>query len=223
MSRTRIKICGLRHPEQVAAVAAAGADAVGLVFYPPSPRSIDVRQAAALLRELPPFVTSVGLFVDPSVQQVEQTLSGVPLGLLQFHGDETADFCAAFGLPYIKAIKIEVGGTAEQASQRCNDTMNAHPQAQGFLLDSSVVGASGGTGKTFDWQQVPAEFWSKVILAGGLGPGNVADAVTRYRPYAVDVSSGVESAPGEKDPARVREFIEAVRRADARLKIETPV
>ncbi len=216
MSRTRIKICGLRHIDQLAAVVAAGADAVGLVFYAASPRAVDLQQASQLVRSLPPFVTPVGLFVDASVQEVEQTLAVVPLGLLQFHGDEPAEYCSGFGLPYIKAIKIAIDGDAEQAARQCNEAIESHPDAQGFLLDSAVVGTAGGTGRAFDWQQVPSEHWRRVILAGGLDAGNVAGAIAQYRPYAVDVSSGVESVPGEKDAGKVREFVEAVRRADAR-------
>ena len=212
MSRTRIKICGLRHAEHLAVAVEAGADAVGLVFHPSSPRAIDIPAAAQLLRHMPALVTAVGLFVDADARQVEQTLAEVPLGLLQFHGDESAEYCSSFGLPYIKAIKIAVEG--DDAAQRCAEAIERHPHASGFLLDSAVAGVSGGSGRRFDWQQVPPQHWRRMILAGGLDADNVEAAVKQLQPYAVDVSSGVESAPGTKDPVKIRAFIDAVHRAD---------
>lgn len=206
MSRTRIKICGLTRPEDVRAAVEAGADAIGLVFYPPSPRAVDVERAAALAALLPPFVTAVGLFVNPAPAQVAEVLARVPLQLLQFHGDESEADCARYGRPWIKAARMRPGvDLLEFAS--------CHPRASGILLDAFVDGYGGG-GRTFDWALIPAGFGRPLVLSGGLDPDNVGEAVRRVRPWAVDVSSGVESAKGIKDAAKIAAFIAGVRDAD---------
>lgn len=204
--RTRIKICGItREPDALAAVA-AGADAVGLVFHPPSPRHLDPARAQTISAVIPPFVQRVGLFMNPEPSLVRHILETVDLDLLQFHGDEPADFCTAWGRAYIKAVPM--GNGAEPLTY-----MRGHPQARGFLLDSHAPGGPGGTGRTFDWSRTPTDAERPLILAGGLNPENVGEAVRRTRPYAVDVSSGVESAPGVKDPARIQAFCERAMRA----------
>lgn len=206
MSRTRIKICGLTRPEDVRAAVEAGADAVGFVFYPPSPRALDAERAAALAALLPPFVTAVGLFVNPESAQVAEVLARVPLQLLQFHGDESEADCARYGRPWIKAARMRPGvDLLEFAS--------CHPRASGILVDAFVDGYGGG-GKTFDWSLIPAGFGRPLVLSGGLDADNVGEAIRRVRPWAVDVSSGVESARGIKDAAKIAAFIAGVRNAD---------
>lgn len=202
---TRIKICGITRSEDALVCAHAGADAIGLVFYPPSPRHVVAAQAAAIARALPPFVTTVGLFVNPAMEQVEAVLSEVHLDVLQFHGDEPPEFCAGFGVPYLKAIRVKAGVDLVQCAIR-------YQQAQGLLLDAYVEGTPGGTGKSFDWGLIPAGLPLPVILSGGLSPANVADAIRRVRPWAVDVSSGVEASKGIKDVAKIAAFIEGVRK-----------
>jgi len=201
--RTRIKICGITRPEDAQAAVRLGADAIGLVFYSASPRAVTIEQAQAIVAALPPFVTTVGLFVDAPLEQVSTTLQGVPLGLLQFHGHETPDDCAAFGRPYIKAVRMrpEVDLAAEALR---------YSTAQGLLLDTYQPGTPGGTGAAFDWGRVPAGLAKPVILAGGLTPQNVATAVRSVRPYAVDVSGGVEQAKGIKDAEKIAAFIREV-------------
>lgn len=205
--RTRIKICGITRPEDAALACDLGADALGLVFYPRSPRCVSVVQARAVLRAKPPFVTAVGLFLDPTPEQVRETLRQVPLDLLQFHGDECPADCERFGPPYIKAVPM--GGQTDVRAYA-----GSHPGARALLLDSHAVGQAGGTGAAFDWSRWPQALDRPLILAGGLHPGNVAEAILRLRPYAVDVSSGVESAAGVKDPQRLAEFFKEVRRVD---------
>ncbi|WJW76836.1 phosphoribosylanthranilate isomerase [Thiohalobacter sp. IOR34] len=201
--RVRVKICGITRPEDARAAAEAGADALGLVFYARSPRAVTAEQAAALCAGLPPFVTSVGLFVDPAAEEVRRVLEGVPLDLLQFHGDEPADFCRQFGRPYLKALAMrpDVDIAARVAD---------YPDAAGILLDAWHPAVPGGSGETFDWDRIPRELAKPVVLAGGLHPGNVAEAIERTRPWAVDVSSGVEADKGIKDPALIRAFIRGV-------------
>lgn len=201
--RTRVKICGITRAEDARAAVAAGADAIGLVFYPPSPRHVTAAQAAELVQALPPFVTTVGLFVDPTAEAVHEVLAQVPLDLLQFHGDEPQAFCAQFGRPWIKAIRMRPELDVEVA-------MAAWPDAQGFLLDAWHPQLAGGTGETFSWDRFPRQSERPLILAGGLTPDNVADAVRRCQPYAVDVSGGVERAKGIKDASLIRAFIEGV-------------
>lgn len=202
---TRIKICGITRSEDALACAHAGVDAIGLVFYPPSPRHIAAAQAAAIVRALPPFITTVGLFVNPAAEQVEALLNEVHLDVLQFHGDEPPEFCAGFGIPYLKAIRVKAGVDLVQCAIR-------YQKAQGLLLDAYVEGTPGGTGQSFDWELIPAGLPMPVILSGGLEPANVADAVRRVRPWAVDVSSGVEASKGIKDAAKIAAFIEGVRK-----------
>ncbi len=206
MSRTRIKICGLTRPEDVRAAVAAGADAVGLVFYPPSPRALSFDRAAELVALLPPFVTAVGLFVNPAPSFVAEACARVPLQLLQFHGDETDAECARHGLPWIKAARMRPGVDLVEFAA-------SHPGARGILLDAFVEGYGGG-GKVFDWSLIPAGLDRPIILSGGLDAANVADAVRHVRPWAVDVSSGVEFAKGIKDAAKIAAFVAGVRNAD---------
>ncbi|HKB59953.1 MAG TPA: phosphoribosylanthranilate isomerase [Gallionellaceae bacterium] len=207
---TRIKICGITRVEDALAAAACGADAIGLVFHEKSPRYVTVRQAARLAAALPPFVTAVGLFVNVSADFVHAVLEEVPLGVLQFHGDEPPEFCSSFEQPYIKAIRVREGVDLVQCASR-------YAGAQGLLLDAWVEGVPGGTGHSFDWELIPRDLPLPVILSGGLNPANVADGVRAVRPYAVDVSSGVEAAKGIKDAAKIAAFIKEVKDVDLQL------
>ena len=207
---TRIKICGITREQDLLAAVAAGADALGFVFYVKSPRNIDAQRAADLLAALPPFVTSVGLFVDPTAEWVREVLAQAPLDVLQFHGDETPEFCAQFARPYLKAIRVRPGVDLVECASR-------YAAAQGLLLDAYVDGVQGGTGESFDWALIPRELSLPVILSGGLQPANVALAVRAVRPYAVDVSSGVEASKGIKDAAKVAAFIKEVKNVDIQL------
>ena len=207
---TRIKICGITREQDLQAAVAAGADALGFVFYDKSPRNIAPQRASELLRALPPFVTSVGLFVDPLEGMVREVLAQVPLDVLQFHGDESPEFCAQFGRPYLKAIRVRPGVDLLECAARYAD-------AQGLLLDAYVDGVQGGTGESFDWALIPRELSLPVILSGGLQPANVALAVRAVRPYAVDVSSGVEASKGIKDAAKIAAFIKEVKNVDIQL------
>jgi phosphoribosylanthranilate isomerase len=210
MTRTRIKICGITREEDLTAAVAAGADALGFVFYPPSPRYVTPPRAAQLVARVPAFVTTVGLFVNEAAENVRAILAQVPLGLLQFHGDEDAAYCTSFGKPWIKAARMRPGfDLLEYAS-----VFAGTPGLTGLLLDADVEGFGGG-GKTFDWALIPRSLPLPVILSGGLHPGNIAEAVRGVRPWAVDVSSGVEAARGIKDAQKITEFIAGVRDADA--------
>ena len=211
-ARTRIKICGMTRPGDVAAAVAAGADAVGFVFYPPSPRAVDIDAAAALARALPPFVTPVGLFVDAEPARIEGALRAIPQLLLQFHGDEPPAACRSWGRPYLKAARMAPGFDLLDFATR-------HAGATGLLLDAHVEGYGGG-GKVFDWSLVPPGVACPVVLSGGLHAGNVIEGVRRLRPWAVDVSSGVERAKGIKDATAMRRFCRAVREADALIAAE---
>lgn len=204
MTAVRVKICGITRIEDALAATAAGADAIGLVFYPGSPRAVSVEQAAAIIAALPPFVTTVGLFVDLERVELQRILGRVPLDLLQFHGNETAEQCEGFNRPYIKALRVRPG---DDVSAR----IGAYPGASGILLDTYVEGVPGGTGEAFDWSLVPPAAEKPVILAGGLHPENVAAAVARVRPYAVDVSGGVEAGKGIKDAGKISAFVRAAR------------
>lgn len=207
--RTRIKICGITRTEDLRSTVELGADALGFVFFPPSPRHLDLEAAAQLARQIPPFVTLVGLFVNENPIKVRETLARVPIQLLQFHGDEEAAYCRQFGLPYIKAARVRPGlDLLEYAA--------AFPDARGLLLDAYVDGY-GGAGKTFDWTLIPPQLPLPLILSGGLDADNVGAAVRQRHPWAVDVSSGVESPgrKGIKDAARIAAFINGVRNADA--------
>jgi len=208
MMRTRIKICGLTRPHDVLAAVDAGADAIGFVFYPPSQRAIDVTLARELVALLPPFVTSVGLFVNERAERVREVLDTIPLGLLQFHGDEDVTYCSSFGRPWMKAARVRAGFDLVDYAVR-------YPGAAGFLLDAWVEGYGGG-GEVFDWSILPDDFPMPIVLAGGLNPLNVGEAVRRVRPWAVDVSSGVEAALGVKSRALIEAFIAGVKEADGR-------
>ena len=207
-ARTRIKICGLKEPEHARIAAEEGADAIGLVFYGPSPRYVEIAQARAIAAALPPYVMPVGLFVNAEAEEITSILGEVPLGLLQFQGDEEPDFCAHFGVPYVRAVRMEEGTDLLEYARRFS-------RAKALLLDAHVPGTPGGTGRTFDWAAIPRDLPIAIILSGGLTPDNVGRAVREVRPWAVDVSSGVESARGVKDPRRIVEFIRSVRREDA--------
>lgn len=204
---TAVKICGITRPEDALAAARAGAHAIGLVFYAKSPRHITPARAAAIIRVLPPFVTTVGLFVDATAEEVRATLAEAPVGLLQFHGDETPAFCRQFKRPYVKAVRVKAGVDLLQYAQDYHD-------AKALLLDAYVEGLHGGSGAAFDWSLIPRGLPLPVILSGGLTPENVAEAVRRVRPSAVDVSSGVESSKGIKDAQKIAAFIKGVRNAD---------
>ena len=209
-SRTRVKICGITRLTDMQAAVAAGADALGFVFVPASRRSIEVQVARDLVARVPAFVQTVALFSDPSVDWVETVVDQVGPDLLQFHGNESGRFCRQFGRPYIKAVSAELD---EGARAR---VLKDHYSARGFLLDSHALSGLGGTGHTFDWSRWPREAggdrrpW---ILAGGLSPANVAEAVVSLAPYAVDVSSGVEEAPGIKSADKINAFIQGVAHA----------
>lgn len=199
MRRVRVKICGIRRPQDLQAAVAAGADALGFVFAPRSKRKLPLEKAVALVGEVPAFVSRVGLFMDQSSAEVARVLERLALNLLQFHGSEDAGFCRQFGLPYIKAVAMESAGAAEQAGRD-------FPDAAALLLDSHRAGQVGGTGQTFDWGTIP-RLPLPLVLAGGLTPVNVRRAVQQVRPWAVDVSSGVEDAPGVKNAEKMRMFI----------------
>ena len=217
MMRTRIKICGITRVEDGVAAARAGADAIGLVFWHGPPRRVAHDRARAIAAALPPFVSAVGLFVDPTADEVRAVLDAVPLAALQFHGHEPAAFCRAFGRPYLKAIPVgDHGGLLE--------SLSPYSDAAGVLLDAPPSGGlPGGTGRTFDWGRVPARLPVPWVLSGGLTAANVGEAIGRLRPWGVDVSSGVEAldrsgqpVKGIKDVARIAAFVAEVRHADAR-------
>lgn len=206
MLRTRIKICGITRPEDARAAVELGADALGLVFYEPSPRSVSLEQAWEIARIVPPFVTLVGLFVNETKLTVRRTMEAVPIQLLQFHGEEEESFCRSFHAPYIKAARVRPGLDLVKYAE-------SYPTAQGLLLDAYVEGYGGG-GKTFDWSLIPSRLPLPLILSGGLDADNVAGAVRAVRPWAVDVSSGVEAAKGIKDAGKIAAFIAGVKHAD---------
>jgi phosphoribosylanthranilate isomerase len=207
---TRIKICGITREQDLHAVASCGADAIGLVFYAKSPRHVSLQQAVRLVSQVPPFVSVVGLFVNPTVDEVREVLANVALDVLQFHGDEPSVFCAQFGKPYLKAIRVKAGVDLVECAAEFSS-------AQGLLLDAFVEGTQGGTGESFDWALIPQNLALPVILSGGLHAGNVAAAIKQVRPYAVDVSSGVEIAKGIKDAAKIAAFIQEVKQIDIQL------
>ena len=209
MARTRIKICGFTREADVDAAVDAGADALGFVLYPKSPRAVSLARAQALAARLPPFVTPVLLFVNASPQELRAATEALPQALLQFHGDETPAQCAAAGRPYLRAARMAEGFDLL-------DFAAAFSGAQALLLDAHVEGYGGG-GKAFDWSRIPASVPLPVVLSGGLNPASVTDGVLHVRPFAVDVSSGVEASKGVKSPELMRRFCQAVREADARL------
>ncbi|HXS53971.1 MAG TPA: phosphoribosylanthranilate isomerase [Usitatibacter sp.] len=208
MNRTRVKICGIREPSHAQLAAREGADAIGLNFWEPGSRFVAPEAAAKIAAVLPPFVSAVGVFVDATEARVREVLAKVPLDLLQFHGEEPPAFCAAFGKPYVRAVRMEKGTDLLEYARRFSS-------AKALLLDAHSPGTPGGTGLTFDWTAIPADFPMPVILSGGLDATNVRRAMREVRPWAVDVSSGVESSRGVKDPAKIVEFIRSVRREDA--------
>ena len=209
-ARTRIKICGVSRPEDVAAAVDAGADAIGLVFHPGSPRYLTLAQAEALAKALPPYVTPVGLFVNAEPATIAAAVAAIPALVLQFHGDETPAQCAAAGRPYLRAARMAPGFDLLDFARRFGE-------AQGLLLDAHVE-AFGGSGKVFDWSLVPRGVPHRLVLSGGLHAGNVGSGILELRPWAVDVSSGVESARGVKDAAAIHAFCDAVREADLRIE-----
>jgi phosphoribosylanthranilate isomerase len=214
--RTRIKLCGLSKPDDVAHAINLGADAIGLVFYPPSPRSVSIAQAVELVHDVPPFVSVVGLFVNATPDWIREVVSNVGLTLLQFHGDETAEQCESLagvaGLPWLRALRV----AADTQPADLVKSALSYSAASGLLFDTHVEGYGGG-GKVFDWSLIPAGLARRAVLSGGLSAQNVSDAIHRVRPYAVDVSSGIETpgAKGVKDHARMAAFVRAVRAADA--------
>lgn len=204
---TAVKICGITRLEDALTAARCGAHAIGFVFHPPSPRYVPPEKAGAIIRALPPFVTTVALFVDAQPQQVREALSQAPVNLLQFHGAETPEYCRQFGLPYMKAVRVRTGVDLLQYASDYQD-------AKALLLDAFVDGVHGGTGATFDWDLIPEGLPLPVVLSGGLNSANVTGAIRKVRPWAVDVSSGVEAGKGIKDAAKIAAFISGVRNAD---------
>ncbi len=204
---TAIKICGITRIEDALVAAHCGAHAIGLVFYAPSPRHVTLLRAAEIICALPPFVTSVGLFVDATRAEVSAVLAAAHVNLLQFHGNETPEYCRQFGVPYLKALRVRPGADLLQYARDYHD-------AKALLLDAFVEGLHGGTGATFDWALIPKNLSLPVVLSGGLTPHNVTAAVQAVRPWAVDVSSGVEKSKGIKDAAKIAAFVTGVRNAD---------
>ena len=206
MLRTRVKICGLTNVEEAIVAGSLGADAIGLVFYPRSKRALSIEAAVSIRQALPTFVSAVGLFVNPTEAQVETVLKQLHLDCLQFHGDETPQFCASFGLPYMKAIRVRAGLDLERE-------MAKFTTSSAILLDSFDKQSAGGTGTSFDWEvaaRAVGATQQRIVLAGGLDAQNVAAAIRQVQPYAVDVSSGVESVPGRKSPERMQAFFNEV-------------
>ena len=200
----RVKICGITSPSDAEFVCASGVDAIGLVFYEKSPRNVTVQQALDICKVVPPFVTVVGLFVNMPADELNTILQQVPLDLLQFHGAESPDYCSAFSRPYIKAVPMK--GLSDFAAYA-----DQYTDAKGFLVDSHAPDSVGGSGKTFDWTQIPKSCSKPIILAGGLNPENIAAAIEMMNVYAVDVSSGVEALPGKKDQAKVEAFMRVIK------------
>lgn len=203
----QVKVCGITRPEDALVAVRYGVHAIGLLFWSGSKRAVSLEQARAICEVIPPFVAVVGLFVDPKEEEVASALSAVPINLLQMHGSESPAFCRQWQIPYIKALKVQPGSDlTKQAAQ--------YKEARGFLLDSVHDGRFGGTGQQFDWTLIPDNFARPIILAGGLNPATVGEAITSLRPSAVDVSSGVEISPGNKDPEKIRQFMKAVKAAE---------
>ncbi|HPE61966.1 MAG TPA: phosphoribosylanthranilate isomerase [Thiolinea sp.] len=215
MRRCRVKVCGITSVEDAAFAGAAGVDAIGLVFYAASSRYVTPDRAAAIAHSLPPFVTCTGLFMDVDRDFVSRVLAAVPLDLLQFHGSESPSFCSSFGLPYIKVAGVLGVDSVQADLATC---ARDYADARGFLIDSHAPGQAGGTGKTFDWTRVPQDFPRPLVLAGGLRPENVAQAIRMTRIYAVDVSSGVEARPGIKDRNRIEAFMREVRSVECEVE-----
>lgn len=211
MSRTRIKICGLTRIDDAVCAANAGADAIGLIFYEASPRSVTIEQAALISSALAPFVSTVALFVNAAPQAVDEVIAKVRPSMLQFHGDEDASDCRRYGVPFLKAIRVGTAMTADDLLEYASKFKDA----RALLLDTLSTGVYGGSGECFDWRVIPDAIRHRVVLSGGLRPDNVAAAIRVIRPWAVDVSSGVEVQKGVKDHAKISRFIEEVKNADA--------
>jgi phosphoribosylanthranilate isomerase len=201
--RTRIKICGITRVEDAFQVVDAGADAIGLVFYDPSPRSVRIKQAREIAAAVPALVSVVALFVNPDKEYVQEVLNNVRIDLLQFHGDEENDFCSQFKTPFIKAIRVRQASDVVASSLR-------FPNSVGILLDSYKPGIPGGTGESFDWSLIPKNHSNPIILAGGLTPENVASAINDVQPFAVDISGGVEASKGIKDAEKIKAFVSEI-------------
>lgn len=216
--KTRTKICGITRLDDLRAVVDAGADALGFVFYPPSPRYLTPEAAALLIAAMPPFVTSVGLFVNTNIEELQAVIKLAPIQLLQFHGDESAQEChrlaSAVNRPFIRAFRVRPDTSAADLLECETEYQAASPLFQGLLLDT-FVDSFGGSGKVFDWSLIPKELAPRVVLSGGLSVQNATDAVVGVRPFAVDISSGVELSKGVKDAAKVQAFVQAVRLADS--------
>lgn len=204
---TRVKLCGITNEEDARIAATSGADAIGMVFYADSPRTVDVATAEKIVRAAGPFMTSVALFVNPAIELVEEVLARVRPHLLQFHGDENGAFCRRFRHPYLKAIRVREDTEIEAAVAGFHD-------ASGFIFDTWSSRQYGGTGEYFDWAKLEGFVGAPLILAGGLTPGNVSEAVAKLKPYGVDVSSGIETLPGRKDPELMRRFVAAAKAAE---------
>ena len=205
----RVKICGITSIEDAQNVCQSGADAIGLVFYEKSPRNVTIKQAREIYEAIPPFITTVGLFLDASKEFVDSTLANVPLDLLQFHGSESPEYCSSFNRPYIKAVGMK--NLTESEFVEYADTFK---DAKGFLVDSHEAGKAGGTGETFNWESTPQNYHKPILLAGGLNPTNIAKAIHQVDVYGVDLSSGVESSPGKKDKQKINQLMKEVRRAE---------
>jgi phosphoribosylanthranilate isomerase len=205
--RTRVKICGITSVEMADEAVRQGADAIGLVFYPPSPRFVSIEQAVEIVDSLPAFITAVGLFVNEQADEIKNIVRKTRINLLQFHGNECPDYCAGFDFPYIKALRMS--DDIDLLKQRKD-----YAQAKSLLLDTYRAGVPGGTGEAFDWERIPAELAGEIILAGGLDADNITRAIETVKPYAVDVSGGVESAKGIKSPEKIRQFMQGVNIAD---------
>jgi phosphoribosylanthranilate isomerase len=205
--RTRVKICGITRTEDAHAAIKYGADAIGLVFYPPSPRAVTIEQAKEIVSGLAPYVTVVGLFVNEDRDKIDHVLTNVRIDLLQFHGDETPEECLNYSKPYTKAIRMRDGVDLKTELEK-------YSLAEGLLLDTYRKGVPGGTGTVFDWEQIPPDIADSIILAGGLNPENVGQAIQQVRPYAVDVSGGVEKAKGIKDQKKIAAFMRGVNSAN---------
>ena len=203
----QVKICGITRAEDAVAAVEAGADAIGLIFYSGSKRHVAPKSAAEIISNVSPYTSVVGLFVNADAGYVSDVLSCCPLSQLQFHGDESPEFCSSFGRPYVKSVPVS-------SPERMSEIVAAHPNARAYLFDTQVTGAHGGTGKTFDWRLMPQKNIGHRVLAGGLDAENVAEAIRIACPDAVDVSSGVEVIPGEKDHDKLYRFIRAAKRAD---------
>lgn len=210
VTHTRIKICGITSSDDASTAIVSGADAIGLVFYAPSPRAVTVAQAVKIIDGIAPFVAVVGLFVDEPADSIQRILQRVPIDIIQFHGDESAAFCEQFHRPWIKALRVQPG---MDLAERCEE----YRAARAILLDSWQQGVPGGTGRTFDWSLAQRALSLPVALAGGLDEHNVGEAIASLRPAAVDISGGVEQSPGRKDAGKIQRFIAAVRAADALL------